>query len=806
MSWTEGWERAPCIRRWSRVTGSWLLALVVCANGARAQAASLFGRVTDEGDAAIADAVITLSGPESTSRRRVLTTRAGDYQFVGLPAGAYRLRADRLGYTTGGERQIVLRAGERRRLDLRLLVDTVRVEGVVVEGRRTDERERARFESDPGVTARVVEGADLKVLPGLAEADVLRAVELLPGVVSTSDFSSAFNVRGGSADQNLILLDGVPIFNPFHLGGLFSVFNADAVARAELLAGGFGAEYGGRVSSVLNVESDARFPEKMEVSGGISLLATRLLVRSRLPGLLGQALGGENGSWFVSARRSYFDQLLRPVVDFPYHLTDLQGHVSTGTRGGGRVSLTGYAGADVLDLSNFRAPGADADSSILRVRWNWGNRLLGLRWEQPLRSGWTGDTRLGYSSFADRLGFVDFGDVNFASGIDQWSLHSDWVRDLNVEASVRVGAALDWMRYNNLAEAGGTEFFSGKDRGLLAAAYASVRLEPDDRWVVEPGLRLDAWLPGGTEHVIFAPRLALKRFWGDDRDAALKLAVGRYSQILHSLRDEQLPVSNDTWVLAGRGVPAVISDQIQIGMEGYWGEVWSASVEGYLRDFRGVTEFNVADNPNDPADDLLNGRGRSYGLDFLLRRTSGRLTGWTTVSLLRARRTLPDPTVAAWEDIPPEVTFAPVFDRRVDVDLVLEYLLPLSIELGARWNYGSPLPYTRPAGQYFAWNHNTFSGEFRPSDRRDDDEPPLYVVAGKRNAERYPPYHRLDMTLRRTFRPRWAALTPYLQVLNVYNRRDNVLFYFYRYDRVPPTRSGISMFPLLPAIGVDISF
>src|SRR5690606_32951268 len=152
---------------------------------------------------------------------------------------------------------------------------------------------------------------------GLAEADVLRAVELLPGVVSTSDFSSAFNVRGGSADQNLILIDGFPIFNPFHLGGLFSVFNSDAIARAELLAGGFGAEYGGRVSSVLNVESDAGAPERVEVAGGVSLLATRLLVRAPLPERLGE------GSRVGPGRRSYFDVLLPPLADFPYHLTDL---------------------------------------------------------------------------------------------------------------------------------------------------------------------------------------------------------------------------------------------------------------------------------------------------------------------------------------------------------------------------------------------------------------------------------------------------------------------------------------------------
>ena len=196
---------------------------------------------------------------------------------------------------------------------------------VEVRSRRDTQRERTRFETEAGVTTRVITGDEIKILPGLGEADVLRAVEVLPGVVSTSDFSSAFNVRGGSSDQNLILLDGFTIFNPFHLGGLFSVFNSDVIARAELLSGGFGAEYGGRVSSVLTVESDA----------GEAALSARTWASPCSPAALAlhsraarpprsRGLGGQRGSWFLSGRRSYFDALLRPVTDFPYHLTDLQ--------------------------------------------------------------------------------------------------------------------------------------------------------------------------------------------------------------------------------------------------------------------------------------------------------------------------------------------------------------------------------------------------------------------------------------------------------------------------------------------------
>ena len=293
-------------------------------------------------------------------------------------------------------------------------------------------------------------------------------------------------------------------------------------------------------------------------------------------------------------------------------------------------------------------------------------------------------------------------------------------------------------------------------------------------------------------------------------DAAVKLAVGRYVQFLHSLRDEELPFSIDTWVLADRWVPPVVSDQAQLGVERFWGEGWNASAEAYLRGFRGVTAFNPADDPDEPADDLLVGDGRSYGFDLLLRRSRGRLTGWTSVSLLRAERTFPDPIATAVGD--GEVvrqTYPPIFDRRADLELVLDYALPWGVEAGTRWNYGSGIPYTRPIAAYAAWEYDLPRGRyeldtgFDPASR--GDGVPRFVLVGDRNAERYPAYHRLDVSFRKPLERRWGTLTPYLQVLNVYNQR-NVLFYFYNYDKSPATRSGLSMFPVLPTVGLEVKF
>jgi len=214
----------------------------------------------------------------------------------------------------------------------------------------------------------------------------------------------------------------------------------------------------------------------------------------------------------------------------------------------------------------------------------------------------------------------------------------------------------------------------------------------------------------------------------------------------------------------------------------------------------------VADDPNDPADDLLVGDGFSYGLDVLVRRTGGRLSGWATLSLLKAERRFPDPLALGIDGVPATVAFAPVFDRRVDLDMVAEYRLPHGVEAGMRFNFGSGVPFSRPVASYVGFETDIVDGGYRlPRPVSAEPDVPIYIVPGERNRERYPAYHRLDLTVRRTYARRWGTFTPYLQVLNATNRR-NVLFYFYNFDNDPPTRSGISMFPLLPTFGVEAAF
>jgi hypothetical protein len=351
--------------------------------------------------------------------------------------------------------------------------------------------------------------------------------------------------------------------------------------------------------------------------------------------------------------------------------------------------------------------------------------------------------------------------------------------------------------YDNLIESGGTVFGGGSDVGWAHGAYAQTAWRIRPHLLVESGLRADLWQADDGSTFLLSPRLAVKHFINNN--VAVKIAGGRYNQFLHSLRDEELPVGIDVWVLSGTRAPQVRSDQVQTGVEWYAGS-WYAAVETYWRKFRGVATNNFAQDPNDPADDILAGDGTSYGADAVIRKDRGTITGFATVSWLKAEREFPD--FLQGSENPPMVTYPPVFDRRVELDVVLRFPFFKKWEGGLRFNFGSGLPYTRPIGSYLVYDYSLETGR-RELDQIDSAF--VAVLLGDRNAERYPNYHRLDLSLRKTFTKSWGTFTPHLDILNLYNRK-NVLFYFYEYDESPPIRSGISMFPFLPTIGVEVTF
>ena len=760
----------------------------------------LRGRVRSEVAVPLEDATVRLTPAADTTRGHITgTDRLGYFAFHNLAAGDYTLSVAHIGYAI--HRQGVdLAPGDDLQVAIQLTEEAVVLGGVQVEGERS--RRRTRFERSAGATVQELGLAELQAIPGIAEPDPLKAIEVLPGVTRMSDFGAAFNVRGGSADQNLFLLDGVPIFSPFHTMGLFSVFNADMVARAELQSGGFPAEYGGRVSSVLRIESDLG-DEEFGVDAGVSLLASRAAAKGGLPDRVKAGLGLSSARWKASARRSYLDVLTRPFLEvpFPYRLQDFQTAFEAWTRKGDRLRVTSYLGRDVLDVASFAI--LDGDLALLdpkpQMPWSWGNAAAGASWTRPLPAGGALDVRASLSRSDADIELSESGEARFGTGISRAAVAADLERRPGPRTRWKSGVLSTWMRYENVTEGGVPEAFpSGSGTGWGTAAYTQVEWRPNRLWLAEGGVRVDHWRPGDASGTTtFSPRLAVKRFVRGGR-WAVRLAGGRYTQFLHSVRDEQIPFGWDAWVLAGRNVPPVISDQLQAGVEGWIGEgdSWFASAEGYYRTYEGVVARNWGDDPADPADDVVSGHGSSYGADFLVRKNAGRTTGWISISLLKADRSLPE--VGTGLGLGAPVEHPAVFDRRLDVDLVLRRELLWEVTGGLRWNFGTGLPYTLPLTDHYTNRQQLIDLKVEPFSGST-------VLLGPRNGERYPVSHRLDVSFRRTWRKGWGTITPYLNVINVYNRK-NVLFYSLAFRMDNTVLDGTSMTPLLPTIGVEVSF
>ncbi len=763
----------------------------------------LRGRVRSEVAVPIEDATVRLTPAADSTRGHITGTDGlGYFGFHELAAGSYILSVVHIGYALH-QQHLDLAPGSDLQVDIALVEQAVELVGVLAEGPRS--RKRDRFERSGGLTVQEMNRRELKAIPGVAEPDPMKSVEVLPGVTRVSDFTAAFNVRGGSADQNLILLDGMPIFNPFHALGLFSVFNGDMVQRAELHSGGFPAEYGGRTSSVLKVESDLGDGE-LGVDAGVSLIASRAAVKGGLSEDLRERLGLASARWRVSGRRSYLDVLTRPFLEapFPYRLNDLQGAFEAWTRGGDRIRITGYSGRDIIDITDVAIlqgfePEETRDGNPFSPEWRWGNDAAGASWTRPLPDGGALDLYGSFSRFDSKFEFDEFRDIHVTTQISRAALGGDLERRPAPRLSWKSGWVVGRLTHRNVIAGGIPETFpTGHQEGVEAGVYSQVSWNPDSRWLLESGLRLDHWRPGdASATTVVAPRFALKRFLGDG-SWAVRAAAGRYSQFILSVRDEKLPVSPEWWMLSGAAAPVLVSEQLQAGFEGFAGtnDVWFVSLEGYYRRFEGLAAQDWADDPDDPNDDLMSGEGRAYGADLMIRRDLGETMGWLSVSLLKAEHTFRD--TGSGLDPAPLIRYAPVFDRRLDIDLVLRRNLRWGVETGLRWNFGTGLPYTRPLGLFSIYRTQMVDLLVDPTFANG-------VVLGPRNGERYPVQHRLDVTFRRTWQKEWGSITPYLNVINAYNRK-NVLFYSFNYRPEIPVRNGVSMLPILPTIGVEVSY
>ena len=666
--------------------------------------------------------------------------------------------------------------------------------------------------------------AQIKRLPKfMGETDVLKVLQLLPGVQSGGEGQSGLYVRGGSPDQNLILLDGTPVYNAAHLFGFFSIFNADALNNVELIKGGFPARYGGRLSSVLDISMKEGNLRELHGEGAISLVASRLTVEGPIK--------KDTASFIFSARRTYLDVLAQPFIKSSlagegqrgavgYYFYDLNGKLNWKLSRRDRLYLSAYTGYD-----NFYARVRDADENQASYRRNednlgWGNLTSALRWNHIVNDRLFMNTHLTYSKYQFDIGQeaerhnqqaagqpprTDTYSLRYLSNIQDFSLKTDFdyapapdhylrFGGQLTRHSFRPGALTQKDNTNNVASLTAS---GSRTLATETALYAEDDYRLTDRLKVNVGLRLSGFLVEQKLYPALEPRLAVRLLLTEDW--ALKASYARTTQFIHLLTNSGIGLPTDLWVPATATVRPQVAHQISLGAARtlhYGGEEFEFSFETYYKPMQHLIEYregasflNTTDS--DWQNKVTSGQGWAYGGELFVQKKTGRTTGWLGYTLAWSTR--------RFADLNGGRTFPYKYDRRHDLSLVVIHHFSPTLTLSGTWVYGTG-------------NAVTLSQARFPLGSSD-----VYDEYGTRNSYRMRAYHRLDLDLSKTKKKRWGEVVNSFSLYNAYSRRNPYYLLLKQETRFvnvggnlirQPTYKykQVSLFPIIPSFSKSFKF
>ena len=723
------------------------------------RAATLSGFVADQSNGeSLPYATVVLKGqgdPIGT-----LSNVDGYYAIRGVLADTeYALTISYIGYISFRD-TLTLQAGETRRLDVQLQPEPIEVQEIVVEAKRGEEEQRIQ----PGFVE--IETAQIREMPSIGETDILRTLHLLPGIQAASDISSGLYIRGGGPDQTLILLDQMPLYNPSHAFGFFSTFNPDAIRDMSLHKGAYPAQYGGRLGAVLDVHNKDGNRKGFEASGGVSIIAARLTLEGPI----------KKGSWMVSGRRTYIDPILSLIrnedTDVPaYYFFDLNAKLNRDFSDNDKVQISGYLGRDNLTFD------IDTDS-FFRIRW--GNTAFLGKWTHVFSPALFGNFVAASSHYSSKT------DLNI---LDTRILFFNSIRDYTLKAD------LDWFASHDHAISGGVlatrydfEFvqeFNQDDQLDLREKPNLLSLYMQDHW--QPGTATDIRLGvrgnyfSEGDRIQIEPRLSMSYRTGNYR---WKAAGGAFHQYLQWVTTEAFS-GGDFWVPLDETVDPGRSWQGVVGVEWEPSERYQATVEAYYTDLANLVVLDnrvAADSDATTSEEVFvsGGTGYATGIEVFLQRRTGRLTGWIGYTLGWTRRT--------FAELNRGKAFPPKYDRRHDVSFVMQYRVG-KWSFGANYIYGTGQAFT-PASARYLLRSPALSQQIED-----------LALPADRNSGRLLPYQRLDLSVKRRFRAFGANAEIYVQVFNVFNRRNE---WFVVFDETDP--DVIRMLPIVPTLGINFNF
>ncbi len=738
-----------------------VLSLLVIILPFEVAAATLSGFVTDNSNGEAlpyANVVLLSAGPTLGA----LANQDGYYAIKSISPGTYVLEVSFIGYFAFRD-TLEFEGEEETRLAIALSEAPIQTEEIVVEA----DRYKQEREVQTGFLS--LEASSLQEIPAVGEADILRSLQLLPGIQSASDISSGLYIRGGGPDQTLILLDQIPLYNPSHAFGFFSTFNPDAIRDMSLHKGAFPAQYGGRLGSVLDVHNRDGNNKEFQARGGISLISARTTIEGPV----------KKGSWMISGRRTYLDPILAAIrndsTEVPsYFFYDLNAKLNQDLGDQDNLTISGYFGRDDLNL--------DLDEgSFVNIRW--GNTAFTGKWTHVFSPALFGNFMVAGSKYTSKTSLSFFETpIQFSNSIQDFTFKGDLDYFASSRHALTAGFLGTLYDFSFESAFNQQDQIDLKERPRLLSLYIQDMWQPGAATSIRLGLRTNYFSEGGRFQL--EPRLSLSQRLRPT--VKLKLGGGVYHQYLQLVTTEGFS-GGDFWVPLDRTVSPSRSLQGVVGMEWEPSRRYQATAEFYYRDLSNlvVLDNNVAEDSEETTSEdvfVSGGTGFATGIEVFLQRRTGALTGWVGYTLGWTRR--------QFGELNGGRRFPPKYDRRNDLSFVANYRVG-RWSLGANLIYGTGQAFTPASARY------TLRSPATAAFLRDD-----FILPAPRNSGRLLPYHRIDMNLTRRFKLFGTDAEAYLQVFNVYNRRNE---WFVQYDTDNPKTEPkvVKMLPIVPTIGLN---
>ncbi|MBI9063550.1 MAG: TonB-dependent receptor [Marinilabiliaceae bacterium] len=776
------------------------LLLFVCATNLLGQTKqyTICGYVSDAGSG---EKLINANVYEPKGLIGSVSNTYGFYSLT-LPAGQYTIVYSFVGFET---KRVNVDLNQDKEINITLAyaaaIDEVTVVGGAVNNKLDDTQ----------MSKEVITMETVKSLPAfMGEADVIKTMQLLPGVQSGNEASSGLYVRGGGPDQNLILLDGVPVYNANHLFGFFSVFNTDAIKNLSLYKGGFPARFGGRLSSVVDIRM--KEGNEKEFHGGVQvgLIASKFHLEGPIQ--------KDKTAFHISGRRTYIDVLTRPLMPKDnfggYFFYDLNAKVNHKFSDRSRIYLSAYTGRDKAfakydeSYSSGEESYHDKDKSHLY----WGNITTALRWNYVFNNKLFSNTTVTYSQYKFNVEneaihkvdnkVVDDIHYKYKSGINDvsYKMEFDWYPSNAHE--IKFGVNYIYHTFNP-----GVEAFRKKsdyeqpfnktfgDDEIYAHElnfFMEDNIQLSDRLKANLGLHFSGFNVENTFYTSLEPRISM-RYVASDR-ITLKAAYSKMQQYLHLLSNSTIGMPTDLWVPVTEKIKPQMSHQYAIGAVYSPVKKYTFSVEGFYKDMKNLIEYKEGASFFGSSvgweDKVEMGDGRSFGMEVLLKKESGKTTGWIGYTLSKSERQFERLNFGEW--------FPARHDRTHDLSVVMSHKFSDKIDIGATWVFG-----TGNAITLATHDIQPLQGEADNDYDVDNSSVPYFE---HRNNYRMPDYHRLDFGVNFHKKKKRGTRTWNISVYNVYNRKNPFFLYVGNKDDGGKVLKQISLFPILPSISYTYKF